>query len=403
MQSKLQPIIDVVASIAGKLAPRHFAIRGSANLALQGLKVDTDGKDIDIVCDRQTAIAFNQVLPKTSIIQPVRFVASPRIQSFFGQFLINGRIIEVMGNFQLKGPCGRWSPVFTAKHHTQYQLNRFTLPLTPLEKELEMYYWLGRWRKRWLIISHLISLSGSAHPPSPFWHKDNQSGRLAASFKDANQQLNKSFLLVEKLLSHKDKQIPLVYHNKAHTLNVLDRLNLLLKIHRLTNDQTRSLLRLAALFHDFSPHTYNPNPLVLAEFIAATEADLFARRINLSLTDRLFIQEAILSTRFDTKPLLFEGLLLHAADLAGFIKPWEGWLQESSSLIQEMSPHLKLRNLSDWQTFSLNFLHRAYPRIQSVIPPAWQKAWHQTVDNVKNPTQPRLLPALKKHIIPLLK
>ncbi len=73
---------------------------GSASLYLHGLPVDP--QDIDILCDTETAIAFENQLASHRI-QTQKF-ATNKFSSRFSQYKINDTPVEIMGDLLVNTP-----------------------------------------------------------------------------------------------------------------------------------------------------------------------------------------------------------------------------------------------------------------------------------------------------------
>ncbi len=297
-----------------------------------------------------------------------------------------------MADFQVKSPHNHWSPKFTHQPHFIRLINQTPTPLIQLEAELKMYYFLNRPLKRWIIIKHLLTLNPH--------YKISSSPIYPLS---SNSSLSEIVNFIQTLLDSVDHQLNLAYHNKYHATAVYDRFKQLLNYHQLFAPNKQKLFIIAALMHDYSPHSYQTSSIP-DELIAATEADFLAAHLDLSPFERYQIQEMIISTRMDQKPLSFLGNLLHAADVAGYIKPWPDWVAESAALIKEAGAStLNLQTLNDWVKFSLNFLHLAKSRTFHLIPYPWQKTLDEKIDILTHlqPSHPAFTP-VKTHILPLL-
>ncbi len=255
--------------------------------------------------------------------------------------------------------------------------------------------------QRWQQLQKLLIQSGPDRtPPSPYWHQPD----LFISLYPINPtwQLSDVKQFILQLLQTMDNALNLTYHNKQHALSVLDRFYHLIQNHNINIPDLHVII--AALMHDYSPHNFPFQPQISNELIAATEADFLAAHLDLSPADRHQIQDMIISTRMDQEPVSFIGSLLHAADLAGYIKPWPDWVAESAALIHEIGiDTLNLHTLNDWVKFSLNFLHLAKSRTFHLIPPLWQKALEDKINILTHlqPSHPTFTP-VKTHILPLL-
>jgi hypothetical protein len=108
-----------------------WALIGSTNLALQGIKIKP--KDIDILTDKKGAFEINKLL-KEYEVKPVRFSNSKLFgPQYFGEFKIRGIKVEVMGKLKKK------------KLVTKIvKINGIGLPVVSLKEELKAYEVLKR-------------------------------------------------------------------------------------------------------------------------------------------------------------------------------------------------------------------------------------------------------------------
>ncbi len=135
---------DVIKYIAQKLVGRQYSIRGTAGLALQGYDFNVD--DIDVLADKKTALFCNQAL-KEIVSEKVRYSESDTYKSYFGKFKINDVLIEVCGDWQIKGAGGNWSEVFDASDDEvkEVSVGDRMVRVTTAETELKTYLLIGRW------------------------------------------------------------------------------------------------------------------------------------------------------------------------------------------------------------------------------------------------------------------
>jgi len=102
--------------------------------------------DIDILTDKKTALTTNEILKKY-LIEKVAFKTSPQFKSYFGQFKVNNILVEIMGDWQIKGAKGGWSQPFTAapREIKTITFNRQKVVVTTPEAELSFFALMGRW------------------------------------------------------------------------------------------------------------------------------------------------------------------------------------------------------------------------------------------------------------------
>lgn len=144
MISKPPLFKETVLKIASLLEDCQYAFRGTTGLVLQGLEMNVD--DIDILCDKKTALATNKLL-KEYLLEEVAYKESPKFKSYFGKFEINGTLVEIMGKWQIKNSRGDWSNPFDASDNetTQLKLDGQKVVVTSIETELLMFTKMGRW------------------------------------------------------------------------------------------------------------------------------------------------------------------------------------------------------------------------------------------------------------------
>ena len=133
---------ETLVLISKLLAGRKFAFRGTTSLILQGIDMVAD--DIDILCDKGTALASNYLL-REYLVEEVSYKKSPKFKSFFGKFKVNETKVEIYGEWQIKDTKGNWSNPFIAinRHNITYKGKEFYV--TDIEDELLVYALMGRW------------------------------------------------------------------------------------------------------------------------------------------------------------------------------------------------------------------------------------------------------------------
>ncbi|MBN1169068.1 hypothetical protein JXA63_04220 [Candidatus Woesebacteria bacterium] len=139
----------VVKLIAKKLKGKSYAIRGTASLMLQGFDMEVD--DIDILTDKKTALSCNKIFKKY-LQQEVEYSESDKYKSYYGKFIIDKILVEVMGEWQVKNQESRiknqeWSKkIIPIKNIiTEVEVANEKVKVTTAEHELEMFALEGRW------------------------------------------------------------------------------------------------------------------------------------------------------------------------------------------------------------------------------------------------------------------
>lgn len=137
--------VSIVSTILTKKLPADkWAIRGSAGLTLQGIKLNID--DVDIVCDKETALSANDTLNEF-LVEKVHLKTSGKFKSYYGVFVIKGIQVEFMGDWQIKNKSGNWSRTFSGidKDCETIQVGRQMIKVVNPRIELEMFALMGRW------------------------------------------------------------------------------------------------------------------------------------------------------------------------------------------------------------------------------------------------------------------
>lgn len=152
----IQPqFLDALRTIDDRLrgCPHPWAITGSLGMALQGM--DLEIHDIDLQTDQPGAYEIEQRLAGYAA-EPVRYLASERMRSHLGAFVIGGVKVEVMGGIQKLREDGTWeAPVQVELHRRWIDYAGMRLPVLDLAYEAQAYRRMGRVEKadkiqRWL-------------------------------------------------------------------------------------------------------------------------------------------------------------------------------------------------------------------------------------------------------------
>src|SRR6266436_1242820 len=97
--------------------PVNWVVTGSFNFALQGVPVTPD--DIDLQADLAGALAIEQHLLKY-VVRKVKFSTAEKIRSHFGELLINGVKVEIMGDIQKRREDGSWEEPVDLEQYKQF-------------------------------------------------------------------------------------------------------------------------------------------------------------------------------------------------------------------------------------------------------------------------------------------
>ncbi len=139
-----EDIKNVVFKIAKKLQGKNYAIRGTASMVLQGLDMGVD--DIDLIADKETSLLINEIF-KDKLIEEVKYSESEKFKSYYGKFVIDNILLEVMGEFQVKDSNGNWSEVLDASSDEVDEVENQKIKVTKLNLELNFSALMGRWNE----------------------------------------------------------------------------------------------------------------------------------------------------------------------------------------------------------------------------------------------------------------
>jgi len=134
---------DTALFLAKKLGNFKYAIRGTAGLALQGFDFEVD--DIDVLCDKNTALTCNDLFQEY-LTTEIKYREAEQYKSFFCKFEIGGVPVDIMGDWQIRSK-GIWGEVFSAHDEEKKMIvvNNQPVWVTIPEIELKMYAQMNRW------------------------------------------------------------------------------------------------------------------------------------------------------------------------------------------------------------------------------------------------------------------
>ena len=120
-------------------------VTGSLGFALQG--VPTKVHDIDIQTDKAGAYEI-ECLFSRFVTKKVAFSSTEKIRSHFGELMIDGIKVEIMGDIQKRLEDGTWENSVDLKHHKKVvEIEGMQVPVLSLEYEYQAYLKLGRINK----------------------------------------------------------------------------------------------------------------------------------------------------------------------------------------------------------------------------------------------------------------
>ncbi len=133
---------ETVLYLAETFKNHQYAFRGTTSLVLQNLNMNVD--DIDILCNKETALLTNKLL-KDFIIESVSLKESKQFKSYFGKFKVNNIPVEIIGEWQIKDQKGNWSDPFDASSRKLLKIGNQDVYVTTVEDELMVFAKMGRW------------------------------------------------------------------------------------------------------------------------------------------------------------------------------------------------------------------------------------------------------------------
>lgn len=153
---------DVLRGICERLKDSsvNWVVTASLSLALQGVPVEVH--DIDIESDEAGAYEIERLFSE-SVFTKMCHKEADTIRSHFGQLMIDGIKVDVMGGVQYRRADGTWEePTDWASHVQVIQVGGMQVPVLSLAYEYEGYQKLGRAEKVELLRWWLSREDGSA-------------------------------------------------------------------------------------------------------------------------------------------------------------------------------------------------------------------------------------------------
>jgi hypothetical protein len=123
----------------------NWVLTGSTGMALQGMPLEVH--DIDLQTDEAGAYEIDRLLADYAV-KPVRYKPSERIRSHFGEFMMDGVEVEVMGDMVKLLDNSTWEPsVDIAALRCWVEIDGSLVPVLPLEYEYQAYLKMGRFER----------------------------------------------------------------------------------------------------------------------------------------------------------------------------------------------------------------------------------------------------------------
>jgi hypothetical protein len=139
--------LQIVKKIGACLRGCAFAwvVTGSVGMALQGVPVEVH--DVDLKTDRAGAYEIERLLAEYAV-RPVRYLASECIRSHFGCLMIEGILVEIMGDMQSQLENGAWEELVRLEDYRHWlDVEGVAVPVLDLGYEVEAYRRMGRMEK----------------------------------------------------------------------------------------------------------------------------------------------------------------------------------------------------------------------------------------------------------------
>jgi hypothetical protein len=121
-----------------------WILSGTTSLYIQG--VDIKANDIDIVADKDGVDSLDKILSEYCIQKP-EYSSTEEYRSYYGQYILNGIKIDLVGEFQYKKKDGSWSDLRHRQKYFRKEYDGMSLLLLYLEEELKEYEELDKVEK----------------------------------------------------------------------------------------------------------------------------------------------------------------------------------------------------------------------------------------------------------------
>ncbi len=129
-------------SIELKESRVNWVVTGSLNFALQGLPFEPH--DIDIQTDKQGVYEIERRF-SSQVSRKVTFSSTERMRSHFGALLIDGIVVEIMGDIEKWLENGTWQTPIDLRSQRQFiHVDGMTIPVLSLAYQAQAYLKLGR-------------------------------------------------------------------------------------------------------------------------------------------------------------------------------------------------------------------------------------------------------------------
>ena len=142
---KTKNLINAVTMIAKKLDGKNinWAIMTGCSLALHG--VDVQPTDIDILTDEDGVFKIKNFLCDYEI-ETIQNTPSVIFDSLMNKYMINGYIVEVIGDFKVKSALNsQWQLMnYLFENPDVIEIDNVKIPILSLLHSIELYQIMGR-------------------------------------------------------------------------------------------------------------------------------------------------------------------------------------------------------------------------------------------------------------------
>ena len=151
-----QPILEVFRQVYARLQPTdiNWVLTGSLAFAMQG--VGLTPRDIDLQTDRQGAYRI-EALFAGHVTRPVTDSdAAERVRSHYGDLLIEGVLVQIMGDMQKRESLAHeWeAPTDLNAYKRWIEFEHMLVSVLSLEYEAEAYRKMGRLERAELLAKY---------------------------------------------------------------------------------------------------------------------------------------------------------------------------------------------------------------------------------------------------------
>jgi hypothetical protein len=120
----------------------NWALTGSLSFALQGVPLEPH--DIDIQTDEAGAYEIEHLFAEY-VTREVLFSSTDKIRSHFGELMIDGIKVDIMGNIEKRLHDGTWEGSVDMELNKKFvEVAGMRIPVLSLEYEYQAYLKLGR-------------------------------------------------------------------------------------------------------------------------------------------------------------------------------------------------------------------------------------------------------------------